>query len=283
MAAGNTRLAVYGAAGRMGQAILRIALQHPGCDVTAALVRPGSGWEGQPFFALFPLEPAAAGGVFTANLEPEVGPQVMIDFSTPAGFEAALSLALERQIAFLSGTTGLDARQHAALQHAASRIPVLHATNFSLGAAMLEWLAGLAAAKLDADFEIEIIEAHHRHKRDAPSGTALTLGEAVARARGADLGQVARTARTGTDCARMPGEVGFSSIRAGDIVGEHTVLFAGLGERLELTHRADSRDIFARGAVRAALWLVGQAPGRYRVTDVFASPQAAGSGGQPIR
>jgi 4-hydroxy-tetrahydrodipicolinate reductase len=169
----------------------------------------------------------------------------------------------------VTGTTGLSDAQQAALAQAAATIPVLWAANFSLGVALLRKLAAQAAATLGEEFDVEIVEAHHRHKQDAPSGTALALGRTIADARRRSLGDVARYARHGLVGPRTPGEIGFAVVRAADIVGEHTVLFAAPGERLELTHRAGSRDVFALGALRAALWLAGRPAGAYDIADVL--------------
>lgn len=202
---------------------------------------------------------------------------VVIDFSAPVGFDAALAHCRTRRMALVSGTTGLGADQLAALRDAAAEIPVLHAANFSLGIAVLTQAVQLAAAALP-DWDLEIIEAHHARKVDAPSGTALTLGRAAAASRGQDFAAVARLSRAGQVGARAPGEIGFAAIRAADIVGEHTVMLAAAGERLELTHRATDRSIFARGALAAAAWLAGQSAGQYALADVIRShaPQLAG-------
>ena len=195
---------------------------------------------------------------------------VVIDFSTPAGFEAALAHCREHQVALVSGTTGLDARQRAALDAAALDIPVLHAANFSLGVAVLTRALRDAAAALP-DWDLEIVEAHHARKLDAPSGTALALGRAAAAARGQDFDKLAVRARDGQVGSRPHGAIGFASIRAGDIVGEHSAILATAGERLELSHRATDRAIFARGALRAAAWIAGKPPGAYPLDDVLSA------------
>ncbi len=230
--------------------------------MVAAIVPAASALRGQPVAAGSALR-------YADVLAETVACDVVVDFSTPDGFDAALAAASARGLAFVSGTTGLADARHAALDEAAARIPVLWASNFSIGAAVLRRLAALAAASLTPEFDVEIIEAHHARKLDAPSGTALTLGEAVAKARGANLADVACLARHGILGPRRAGSIGFSSIRAGDLVGEHTVLFAGPGERLELMHRATDRMIFARGALYAARWLAARAPGRYDIVDAL--------------
>ena len=257
---------MHGAAGRMGRAILHAAGAVDEVLVAAALVRPGSPLEGSavagPALNGVPLD-------FSAALDPEAAVSVLVDFSHAEAFDAAVALAMGHGLGLVSGTTGLDERQQLLLDEAARRIPVLWAANFSLGVALLEHLAEIASAKLGPGFDAEIVEAHHRLKRDAPSGTALALGHAVARGRGKTLESVAAFARHGQVGVRPDGEVGFAVIRGGDIVGEHTVMFAGMGERLELTHRATNRDVFAAGALRAACWIAGKPPGRYRLADIF--------------
>ncbi len=194
---------------------------------------------------------------------------VIVDFSSPEGFVQALTHCRAHGIALVSGTTGMDV--DAALNEAAGDSAVLHAANFSLGVAVLRQLVASAAAMLP-DWDLEIIEAHHGAKVDAPSGTALALGEAAAAARGVELAQVEQAGRAGHTGRRPAGEIGFASIRAADIVGEHTVLLAAKGERIELGHRATDRAIFARGALQAAVWLAGQPAGRYRIEDMLAAP-----------
>lgn len=193
---------------------------------------------------------------------------VVIDFSTPAGFDAALVHCSAHGVAFVSGTTGLDAAQRERLDAAAKTIPVLHAANFSLGVAVLTRLLRDAARALP-DWDLEIVEAHHARKVDAPSGTALALGRAVAEARGQDFDDVAAFGRHGRTGVRKTGTIGFASLRAGDIVGEHTAFLVGHDERIELAHRAFDNAIFARGALAAAAWLAGQPPGAYALEDVL--------------
>lgn len=231
------RLLVHGASGRMGQALMRLGPELPGCRVVAGVSggRPGQRVvDGIPQFAASEL-----GGVPAFD--------VAIDFSLPAGFERVLALAAERGAAVVSGTTGLTEAHFALLDAASSRIPCAWAANFSLGVAVLSRLVEQAAGAL-ADWDCDIVESHHARKVDAPSGTALALGEVASEA-----GATPR----------------YASLRAGDIVGEHLVQFTGVGERIELVHRATSRDIFARGALHAARRLHGRAPGRYRLRDLL--------------
>jgi 4-hydroxy-tetrahydrodipicolinate reductase len=192
---------------------------------------------------------------------------VMIDFSAPSATAGNLAAAAAAGVAVLVGTTGLDAQTQAAAAAASQRVPVIVAANTSLGVTLLIELVRAAAHALPDDFDIEIVEGHHRHKKDAPSGTALALGRAAAAGRGVEFDRVAVPARTGGE--RQRGEIGFAVVRGGDIVGDHQVTFAGEGERVTLGHQATDRAIFARGAVRAALWLAGRAPGRYEMKDVI--------------
>lgn len=237
-AAAPIRLLIHGASGRMGGALLRLARADTRFELVTAVV--GRDPEALAGAGVPVLHAARAGSA------PEF--DLAIDFSLPAGLDGILALCLERAAALVSGTTGLDPVQQQAIALAGDRIPVLWAANFSLGVVVATELARRAAAAL-ADWDCDIVEAHHAGKRDAPSGTALALGAAVQAGRG-----------------RPPK---YSSLRAGDIVGEHTVQFTGLGERLEITHRASDRDIFARGALAAAVRLAGRAPGQYHLAELL--------------
>lgn len=248
------RLFLHGASGRMGQAILALLPEAPGLVLVGASAR-------EP--ARLAL-PAGAAAVAAGRLDEAPAFDVLIDFSLPEAFDAALALAVARGAAFVSGTTGLSAAQEAALDAAAARVPVLWAANFSLGVAVLGALVKRAAAALPG-WDCDIVEAHHVHKRDAPSGTALALG-AQASAGWAAAGQ-------GGDAA-APRAPAYASLRAGDIVGEHLVQFAGIGERIELVHRATRRDIFARGALEAARRLPAQAPGRHALAALLLGADA---------
>jgi len=261
---------VYGSAGRMGQAVIRNVLDSTRARLACALVRPGSGLADEPLDRVFGTLPRNVD--FSTSLDPDVPCDVLVDFSGPVAFDAALALAVERRAAFVSGTTGLRDTQFGALQNAAHTIPVLWASNFSLGVAMLARAARRVAEALP-DWDCEIIEMHHARKQDAPSGTAITLGQAVADGHGVALEQSARYERHGQIGTRPQGEIGFATLRGGDVVGEHTLIFASTGERLELTHRATDRDIFARGAVAAAIWIAGREPGMYTFDQVLAPAQ----------
>ena len=189
--------------------------------------------------------------------------------STPTALEANLAAACEAGTPIVVGTTGLGQAHHDLIDNAAARIAVLQTSTTSLGITLLARLVADAAARLGPDWDIEIVEAHHRHKVDAPSGTALLLGDAAAEGRGATLTDLKVVDRAGLTGARSEGTIGFSSIRGGSIAGDHQVIFAGPGERLELIHRAESREMFARGAVRAAMWLADQPAGRYTMPEVL--------------
>lgn len=199
---------------------------------------------------------------------PPAGVDVVIDFSSPEGTRKAAETCAERGLALVTGTTGLDEEQQAAVREAARRVPVVQSGNMSLGIALLRRLVAEAATAL-ADFDIEILETHHRHKKDSPSGTALLLGEAAARARNTALSEAARFGRHGRDDERKPGEIGFAVRRGGGVYGEHEVSFLGEGETVSLSHTALSRDAFARGAIAAARWVVGQKPGLYGMDEVL--------------
>ena len=196
----------------------------------------------------------------------EDSPDVFVDFSAPAGLEHHLDTAVSADRPILIGTTGLDAQHQKMIDEAAERIAVLQAANTSLGISLLSHLVREAAKRLGEEWDIEIVEMHHRHKADAPSGTALLLGEAAAEGRQIELGRATREAAGG---ARRPGSIGFASLRGGSVTGDHQVVFAGENERIELGHRAEDRMIFADGALKAAIWLVGKPAGRYSMSDVL--------------
>jgi 4-hydroxy-tetrahydrodipicolinate reductase len=258
---------VYGSSGRMGQAIARAILESTQARLSCALVRPGSGLADEPVDRVFGAQKRDVD--FSTSLDPDMPCDVLVDFSGPVAFDAALALAVERRAGFVSGTTGLREEQFASMQNAARTIPVLWAANFSLGVAMLVRCARRVANALP-EWDCDIMEMHHARKQDAPSGTALLLGRAVAEGHGAELDDKAVYARHGQVGPRKPGEIGFAALRGGDVVGEHTVIFNAGGERLELTHRASSRDIFARGALAAAIWLARREPGMYSFDEVLA-------------
>lgn len=197
------------------------------------------------------------------------GSQVLVDFSAPTALKDNLHAAIGAGIPILIGTTGLAEEHHLAIDNAAQAVPVLQTGNTSLGVTLLAHLVAEAAARLGSDWDIEIVEMHHRMKVDAPSGTALLLGEAAAKGRGIDLAAHTESGRHGHTGARAEGAIGFAALRGGTVAGDHSVIFAGEQERITLTHNAENRLIFANGAVKAAGWLIGKAPGRYRMQDVL--------------
>lgn len=252
-----TAIGIFGARGRMGQAIAGIAADA-GLTVaggTDSQAGGSIGAEGTPITA----DPAAL--AVTAD--------VLIDFSVPAALDAHLAACIAADKPLLIGTTGLEAEHQARIDVAARSIPVLQTGNTSLGVNLLAALVREAAARLGDDWDIEIVEMHHRHKVDAPSGTALLLGQAAAAGRGIDLASHSARGRDGITGARKAGDIGFAALRGGSVAGDHMVILATDQERIELGHRAESRIIFARGAIKAAQWLIGKAPGRYAMADVL--------------
>ena len=261
-------LVLHGASGRMGRQVLRLLGGTTDWTLRGAVVSPDSPWRDRDVGAL--LGEARRGVRCTADVDEALGRHpvdVVVDFSTPGAVGGLAARCAEHGAGLVSGTTGLGSTEQAALRAAAERVPVLHAANFSVGVAALAALVRRAAGWL-ADFDVEILELHHRGKADAPSGTALRLADAVQAARSpASLRRV--SGRDGRPGARTADEMGVMALRGGDVAGEHTVLLLGTGERLELTHRATDRAVFARGALRAAAWLVGRSPGRYGIGDVL--------------
>jgi 4-hydroxy-tetrahydrodipicolinate reductase len=263
-----TRLAIAGAAGRMGRTLIEAGHADADATVVAAVERPGSSFIGADAGELAGV--GRLGVTLVDGLASVAVPfDVLIDFSLPEATLAHLAGVRERGAAMVIGTTGLDQAQRGAVAEAAAHIPIVFAPNMSVGVNLCLKLLDTAARVLGDEVDIEVIEAHHRHKVDAPSGTALRMGEVVAEALGRDLGECAVYGREGRTGERERRTIGFETIRAGDIVGEHTVMFAALGERVEITHKASSRMTFARGAVRAANWVRGRPPGLYDMQDVL--------------
>lgn len=261
-------MVVTGVSGRMGQMLVRTVAEGGRARLVGAVERPGNPWIGQDLGVAMGGQPT--GVTVTADAaEAFRGAAAVIDFTAPAATVAFARAAAAAGTAHIIGTTGFGEADLAAIAEAAKAIPVVRAGNMSLGVNLLVQLARQVAAALDADYDIEIVEAHHRHKVDAPSGTALMLGEAAAAGRGIALDTVADRGRDGLTGARRRGAIGFAAIRGGDIVGEHDVIFAGEGERVVLRHVASDRSVFARGAVKAALWAAGRAPGEYSMLDVL--------------
>ena len=267
-ATNNIRIAVAGAGGRMGKAHIEAINLTEGLELGAAIVSPTSSLKGVDAGEL-----AGVGrlGVNTVSSLADVVNDfdVLIDFTTPETTLANLAVCVEAGKASVIGTTGLTDEDKAALATFAEKTPVVFASNMSVGVNLSFKLLALAAKALGEDYDIEVIETHHHHKVDSPSGTALSMGEAVADALGKDLKECAIYGREGQVGARPKGEIGFATIRAGDVVGDHTVLFANEGERFEITHKASSRMTFAKGSVRAAKWLVNQPAGLYSMQDVL--------------
>jgi 4-hydroxy-tetrahydrodipicolinate reductase len=263
------RIAVMGAAGRMGKTLIEAVQQTPGVVLSAAIDRAGSSLIGADAGELAGV--GRLGVVLADDLQSVLDDfDVLIDFTHPSVTLQNLAICRAAGKAMVVGTTGFTPEQKQHLLEAAAEIPVVFAANFSVGVNLCLKLLDMAARVLGDDVDIEIIEAHHRHKVDAPSGTALRMGEVVAEALGRDLRKVAVYGREGQTGARERETIGFATVRAGDVVGDHTVLFAAEGERVEITHKASSRMTFARGAVRSALWVKGRSPALYGMQDVLA-------------
>ncbi len=269
-----SRIAIIGAGGRMGQAIVRYAGTDPDATIVAAIEQPGHEVIGRDVGEVAGID--GIGVAVTDQLNAVSAADAVIDFTFHAVAPDHVRAAQAAGKAFVLGTTGLTDEEGNAVRAAADTIPVVWAPNMSLGMNLLFAMVKQAAAGLSDAYDIEIVEAHHRHKKDAPSGTALGLAENAAAGRGVDLDAVADYGRHGMTGERVPGRIGIHAIRAGDIVGDHTVIFATDGERLELTHRASTRDTFAGGAVKAALWAPGKPAGLYSMQDVLGIAPAGG-------
>jgi len=263
----TTRLAIAGVSGRMGRTLLETIAIDAGCALAGAIDRADSTVTGHDAGAAYG---ALTGVQVVDNVESALqNADTLIDFTRPEASLMYLDACVAQKKSIVIGTTGFDAAGTARIHAAAKQIPIVFAPNMSVGVNLLMKLAELAAGVLREGYDIEIIEAHHRHKVDAPSGTALGLGRAVANTLQRDLATCAVYGREGVTGERGPDTIGFSTIRGGDIVGDHTLLFAGTGERIELTHKASSRATFAQGALRAAKWLQGKTPGLYDMRDVL--------------
>ena len=260
------RLAISGASGRMGQAMIRLAAEDPALQLTAAIEYVGSSAIGVD--AGLNAGAATSGVLIAEQLDPDSF-DVLIEFTTPAATIEHLAFCRQAGKAMMIGTTGMDAVQKQQVVDAGADIPVVLAANTSVGVNLCVALLETASRVIGNVTDIEVIEAHHKHKVDAPSGTALLLGEAVARPLGKKLSEDGVFAREGITGPRVDGTIGFSTIRGGDIAGEHTVMFIGESERLEITHKATDRKIFAKGALRAASWLGSQKKGYFDMQDVL--------------
>jgi len=264
----DMRLIVMGAGGRMGRNLVRAIAETPGLILSGAIEAPGSKWLGEDAGLLAGL--GASGATLSDDLAAIAGrADGLIDFTAPRVSVACAEIAARHGLVHIIGTTGFDAAQDAAIEAAAKSATIVRSGNMSLGVNLLAALVKRVARTLDADFDIEIVEMHHRAKVDAPSGTALMLGRAAAEGRNISLDDHAVRARDGHTGARNRGDIGFATLRGGTVVGDHSAIFAGPFERIELSHRAEDRAIFARGALKAALWAHGRAPGLYSMADVL--------------
>ncbi len=264
----DMRIGVVGCAGRMGRLVARVVQESDGCALAGGSERPDSEVVGQDLGQLIgagTLDLPVTGDPVELFAEAEA----VIDFTTAEATLAHADLAAQARAVYVSGATGLDADQERHIERAAKHTAIVRAPNMSLGVNLLLDLVAQVARALDDDYDIEVLEMHHRHKVDAPSGTALAFGRAAAGGRGVDLAQVGVRARDGIAGPRRPGDIGFAVLRGGDVAGEHSVVFAGAGERIELTHRATSREVFAKGAVKAALWARQKPSGLYAMKDVL--------------
>jgi 4-hydroxy-tetrahydrodipicolinate reductase len=259
---------VPGAAGRMGRAIIKVLGETDEAELAAAIERPGHPDLGKDAAALAGLPPAGVQLTHQLDQALEVA-DVIIDFTAPAATAWTASRAAAAEVGLVIGTTGLGEAERRAVERAAEQVPVVWSPNMSVGVNLVFGLLETAARALGDSYDVEIVELHHRRKVDSPSGTALAMAKVLAEALGRDLGKEARYGREGQVGARTQKEIGVLAVRGGDIVGEHTAYFCGLGERLEISHKATSRETFARGAVRAAQWVKGRPAGLYDMQDVL--------------
>ncbi len=264
----DMNLIVVGAAGRMGRMLVRLVAETPGVALAGAIERADATEIGQDSGTLAGF-PANGIKVTTDPLPLFAKADGVLDFTSPAATLGFAELAAQARIVHVIGTTGLSAEDNTKIAAAARHTVIVKSGNMSVGVNLLAGLVRQAAKALDPTFDIEILEMHHRQKVDAPSGTALLLGQAAAEGRGVDLGAASVRSRDGHTGARRRGDIGFATLRGGSVVGNHTVIFAGDGETIEITHRAADRSLFARGAIRAALWGRDKKPGLYSMTDVL--------------
>jgi len=261
------RVAIAGASGRMGRTLIEAVLAADDCVLTAALDRPDSPALGQDAAAFLGQ---SSGVRIAADIDAALSASdVLIDFTRPQGTMAHLAAAVRHGTALVIGTTGFDPAQKAAIGEAARQVPIVLAPNMSVGVNVTLKLLEMAARALSTGYDIEIVEAHHRHKVDAPSGTALQMGEVIAAAQGRSLQDCAVYQRVGHTGEREPGAIGFATVRGGDVVGDHTVMFLGMGERIEISHKSNSRATYAQGSLRAVRFLAQQPPGLYDMADVL--------------
>ena len=265
-------IGIVGCAGRMGRMLLKTVIENQKDSGGAALAggteRPGSDVIGEDLGTLAGIDKTGLTVTGDTRALFETA-DAIIDFTIPAATRGHAGLAAETGTALVIGTTGLDGKDNEAIDAAAEKVAIVQAGNMSVGINLLCGLVEQVAAILGPEFDIEVLEMHHRHKIDAPSGTALMLGEAAAHGRHVDLADVSQRVRDGETGARRAGDIGFATLRGGSVIGEHTVMFASEGERIEITHKASDRALFSNGAVRAALWCEGREPGRYTMRDVL--------------
>ena len=262
------KIIVVGAGGRMGRTLTRLVHETEGCAVAGGIEAEGSPFVGADMGELAGVSPIGV-KVSDDPLALFAESDAVLDFTTPAATVQFAGLAAQARIIHVIGTTGLSDDDEEKIKAAARHATIVKSGNMSLGVNLLAALARKVAASLGEEFDIEVLEMHHRQKVDAPSGTALMLGEAAAQGREISLGNHAVRARDGHTGARNEGDIGFATLRGGSVVGEHSVIFAGNSERIELTHKAESRDLFAHGAIKAALWARGRGPGLFSMTDVL--------------
>jgi 4-hydroxy-tetrahydrodipicolinate reductase len=268
MTMADMRLVVTGAAGRMGRILIRTIHETPGVSLAGALERAGAKGIGEDAGTIAGL-PTLGVAISDDPLSVVLDADGILDFSAPAASVEMSELAAQARIVHVIGTTGLDEGDLGRIAAAARHAPIVRSGNMSLGVNVLAALTRAGAKALGVDFDIEIVEMHHRMKVDAPSGTALLLGEAAAEGRGIDLGKHSARGRDGVTGARKPGDIGFAALRGGTVIGDHSVIFAGPGERIALSHFAEDRALFAAGALKAALWARGRKPGLYAMADVL--------------
>ena len=260
------KVIVFGAAGRMGRRIVSLAVESGHFDIVGAVETANHPDIGKDIGILAMSEPI---GVILQDKPPKSAADVVIDFSLPDAIGMVIDYCLENKIAFVSGTTGLNEKQRDKLIAASEKIPIVYATNMSVGMNVLFSLVGKVASALGEEYDIEIVEQHHRFKKDAPSGTALTLAENICNATGRDFPGSVSNGRYGKEALRKKGEVNVHSVRAGDITGIHSIIYGTPGETITLNHTANSRDTFVRGALRAAKWITDRKPGLYSMKDVL--------------
>ncbi len=264
----DLKIGVVGAAGRMGLNLVRMVHETPGCVVAGGIERPGAEAIGKDLGELAGI--GNLGQEITDNaLEMFVELDAVLDFTVPAASVEFAAIAAQARIVHVIGTTGFSDADETKISAAARHARIIKSGNMSVGVNLLASLISQVAGILNDEYDIEVLEMHHRHKVDAPSGTALLLGQAAADGRGVDLNEKSVRSRDGITGAREPGDIGFATLRGGSVIGEHTVIFASEGERIELAHKATDRTLFARGAVRAALWGFDKSPGLYSMNDVL--------------